>query len=173
MNAPRIASFIRKCGLAVCRLAKPFTEESGAVKTVSVLMKEAQWSEKLESITDREMASIVARVFDFPWGTEKSAVIGEVVDRLSRSALGSNRLEDNGRRIFGIALNVRLLPGMACDGCHSIGYVCDRSRLCLYCLGLKVSVEARRQKLSRTLRGHFATLATEVREKIRQFNQKP
>lgn len=171
MNAPRIAKVIRKCGLFICRLAKPFVPESEGEKHINNLLKEVRWQDKLEGCTDRDMAKIVARVLDFPWGTEKSAVVCEVVDRLSRSPLGSNRLDDHGRRIFGIALNVRLLPNQFCDGCHGWGYVCDRSRLCLYCLGVKIGMEVCRQKATSTLRTRFVSLAADVREKMNTFKQ--
>jgi hypothetical protein len=172
MNAPRIARFIRRSAINFSKLARPFTPESDSEKWMKNFLNDAYWMDKLECCSDRQMGLLVARIFsDESFGTEKSGVICEVMNRLSRSPLGSNRLDDAGRKIFGIALNVRLIPGIGCDGCHSIGYVCDKTRLCLYCLGLKVSVEERRQKLTGTLRGRFATIATEVREKLRKFNE--
>lgn len=151
MNAPRIAKAIRRCGLAVCRLAKPFTPRSEEEKLVQDLLSEAQWSSQLDQRTDREIGTLAARMMDFEPGTVQSSLLTELIDRLVRSPGGPNTLDDRGNRIFGIALNVRLIPNIACDGCHSIGYVCDRSRLCLYCLGLKVSVERRRQMLTMVL----------------------
>lgn len=157
MNAPRIAHFIRRCGLGICRLAKPFVPEDEARKDLRRLLSSCDWQEKLETQTDRQMAQILAQTFSFDIGTKEDAVIGEAVDRLARSPLGVNLFDANGSRIFGIALSVRLIPNGICDGCGNIGYVCDRSLLCLYCLGLKVSVETWRRKLSQTLRTRFAS----------------
>lgn len=171
MNAPRLAKFIRKTGFFIAKLARPFTPECDSEKLARALIETLHWEDKLSDRTDREIGQIAARFYNFAFTTKEGALMSEIIDRLTRSPLGTNRLDARGERVFGIALNVRLVPNVVCDGCHSIGYACEKSRLCLYCLGLKVSVETRRQRLSQTLRGRFAVVATEIREKLRQFNE--
>lgn len=171
MNAPALAYYIRRCGVFICKLAKPFTPETESQKQVRNLMSFVRWQDQLEDRTDREIGMLAARIFgEFEIGTEKDALMGEIVDRLTRSPLGANCLDGQGNRVFGIPLIIRLIPNTACDGCHNIGYVCDKSRLCPYCIGLKVSVETRRQKLTGTLRSRFAAIGAEVKEKLRKFN---
>ena len=53
-------------------------------------------------------------------------------------------------------LLVRLTHNRSCVGCGATGYCCDRTMLCLYCLGLKLAVECRKCKLGSTLAMRFA-----------------
>lgn len=176
MNAPRIAKFIRRCGLAVCKLAKPFTPTSEEAKFFRKLISEVDWHTKLQDKTDREIGKIAARIFGFEYGTQEEALISELVDRMMRSTAGANRLDGHGNRLIGISpgcvLVFRMLPNLYCDQCRNIGYVCEKSHLCLHCLGIKVSVEVRREKLTGTLRARNAGLLAEIRDKLRTFQPK-
>ena len=56
-----------------------------------------------------------------------------------------------------IVLVLRLREHLKCEGCGAIDrMVSKKSHLCLYCLGLKLDVDARKRKLQTTLEDRFA-----------------
>jgi hypothetical protein len=56
-------------------------------------------------------------------------------------------------------LKLSLWPNCRCHGCGAIGYVEVKTILCLYCFGLRVKVEERKNKLQSTLSRIFAATA--------------
>ena len=66
-------------------------------------------------------------------------------------------------------LVIRLMPNGRCTGCSAVGYVDEKCLLCLYCLGLKVNVGMRKQKLTSTLTGRFAYLKKKIQTQLAEF----
>ena len=62
--------------------------------------------------------------------------------------------------------------GRRCEGCAAIGYVEEKTGLCLYCFGLKVNVERRKRKLEETARARFLELGAKIREQMKEFQVK-
>lgn len=67
-------------------------------------------------------------------------------------------------------LVLRFIDNQRCQGCGAIGWVEEKALLCFQCKGLQIEVEARKQKLTGTLRYRFACLGAEVGRKLRMFN---
>jgi hypothetical protein len=66
-------------------------------------------------------------------------------------------------------LIVRLIPNQRCTGCGGHGYCEAKTLLCLFCFGLKVSVESRKRKLVSTMAQRFAFLKDKIRAQLREF----
>lgn len=66
---------------------------------------------------------------------------------------------------------LRLHPNGRCHGCSAIGYVDEKTLLCLYCVALKINVEVRKRKLTTTLSQRFASLKEKVRQQLRDFTK--
>ena len=64
---------------------------------------------------------------------------------------------------------IRVTQGLRCHGCGSCSYVDRKTLLCLYCLGLRLEVNRRKDNLEMTLAGRFARLARKVREQLAEF----
>ncbi|GAC1640145.1 MAG: hypothetical protein NVS9B14_21570 [Candidatus Acidiferrum sp.] len=65
-------------------------------------------------------------------------------------------------------LVIRLVAGR-CEGCGAVADVEEQRRLCLYCFGLWLAVERKREKLQDTLRVRFAAIGARVREQLKEF----
>lgn len=171
MNAPRIAKFLRKAGLFIAKLARPFTSEDESERQYRNIIQSVQRSGDYESLTDYQIGKVAARIIDIPFTHPHSAVIGEMIDRLMRSKRGSNRLTDEGKRMIGLSpglpILVRLVPNLFCDECGAIGYIDDKANLCLHCLAVRVKIESHRQKIS----PRNAMLLAGIRKKLREFDK--
>jgi hypothetical protein len=66
-------------------------------------------------------------------------------------------------------LIIRLMPQGRCTGCAAVGYVCQRTLLCLTCLDLKIKVSTRKQKLTSTLAGRFAHMGEKIRRQLAEL----
>ena len=60
--------------------------------------------------------------------------------------------------------------GGICKGCSGHARTDTKTGLCLHCLATAIEVADRKAKLDGTIRGIFATKATEIRVKLRAFN---
>jgi hypothetical protein len=69
-----------------------------------------------------------------------------------------------------MVLLLRLIPNKRCTGCSAVGYCEEKTLLCLYCYGLKINVERRKQKLvSSIVWLRFASLRQKIRTQMEEF----
>lgn len=68
-----------------------------------------------------------------------------------------------------MVLLVRLIPDQRCAGCAGHGYCEEKTLLCLFCFGVKVSVESRKRKLASTMAQRFAYLKGKIQRQLREM----
>jgi hypothetical protein len=73
------------------------------------------------------------------------------------------------RRLGCVIYRLRMLPDMRCEGCGSLGYADEKSRLCCACAGLKMAVEHRKRKLTTTMVSRFAFLGAKIKRQLAEF----
>lgn len=65
---------------------------------------------------------------------------------------------------------LKLVRGPRCQGCGACHrYVGKKSHLCLYCLGLKLDVDRKKENLDGTLQQRFAVLR-KIKNQLKEFN---
>jgi len=161
--------------LFITRFAKWFDPPEKEEEFAESFFKSIMWSDAFEHYTDRQVGKLATRILTSKMGTKEEALLAEISLRLQRSPAGPCHTDSNGKPIFNYVPVLRLVPAglYRCDGCGATDRPVDEAlHNCLYCLGLKYSVEVRRDKLANTLRRNHANIAQVVKEKLREF-QKP
>ena len=65
-------------------------------------------------------------------------------------------------------LLLRLLPDLRCHSCGRIGFIHEKTQLCLICLNEVLEIQCRNDLQSR-LRRRFRQIAVEIQAKLREF----